>query len=107
MITGVGTALVRREPAAIVAFVTDLAQYKRADHKIGNVLENERRGDVFFMRHDGKLRGIPGPPVTLELRVTTTSATHTEVRYQGVPTFPSRYVLDFSLFSSLVFFISF
>ena len=79
MITGVGTAVVRREPAAIVAFVTDLEQYKRADHKIGRVLVNERRGDRFFLRHDGALRGIPGPPVSLELRVTETTATQIRV----------------------------
>jgi hypothetical protein len=79
VITGVGTAVVRREPAAIVAFVTDLEQYKRADHKIGRVLVNERRGDRFFLRHDGALRGIPGPPVSLELRVTETTATQIRV----------------------------
>ncbi len=95
MITGVGTAVVRREPAAIVAFVTDLEQYKRADHKIGRVLVNERRGDRFFLRHDGALRGIPGPPVSLELRVTETTATQIRVVYQAVPTFPSRFVVDF------------
>ena len=91
MIEGVGEAIVRRPPEAIIAFVTSLEQHKRADLKIGRVLESRREGDVLFMRHDGKLRGIPGPAVSLEMVVVGT----TSVRYRSVPTFPSRLVLDF------------
>lgn len=91
MIEGVGEAIITRPPEAIIAFVTDLEQYKRADWKIGRVLESRRDGDVIFMRHDGKLRGIPGPAVSLEMRIEGS----TSVRYKAVPTFPSRFVLSF------------
>ena len=91
MIEGVGEAIIRCPAEAIIDFVTDLHRYKRADWKIGRVLETRRDGERIFMRHDGKLRGIPGPPVALELRIEGTSA----VRYRSVPTFPSRLVLTF------------
>lgn len=42
------------------------------------------------MRHGGKLRGIPGPPVSLELVVDGLS-----VAYRSIPTFPSRLILTF------------
>lgn len=91
MIEGVGEAVIERPPEAIIAFVTSLERYKRADLKIGRVLEERRDGDRIFMRHDGALRGIPGPPVSLEMVIHGTTA----VRYRGIPTFPSRFVLTF------------
>jgi hypothetical protein len=91
MIEGIGEAIIARAPEEIIAFVTDLERYKRADWKIGRVLEVRRDGDRILMRHDGKLRGIPGPAVTLELVVDGRRA----VRYHSVPTFPSRCVLTF------------
>ena len=91
MIAAIGEAVIRRPKEAILAFVTDLEQYRRADWKIGKVLECRRDGDVFFMRHDGKLRGIPGPAVSLEMTVEG----NTRARYRAVPTFPSRLVLTF------------
>ncbi len=91
MIEGVGEAIVRRPPEAIVAFVTDLERYKLADWKIGRVLEVKRDGDRIFMRHDGALRGIPGPAVSLEMIVES----RTLVRYRSLPSFPSRFVLTF------------
>ncbi len=90
MIEGVAEALVRRPPQAILEFVTDLERYKTADWKIGRVLESRRDGDRIFMRHGGKLRGIPGPPVSLELVVDGLS-----VAYRSIPTFPSRLILTF------------
>jgi hypothetical protein len=90
MIEGVGEALIRRPPEAIIAFVTDLERYKTADLKIGRVLETRRAGDRIFMRHDGTLRGVPGPAVSLEMTVAGLS-----VRYRSVPSFPSRLVLTF------------
>jgi hypothetical protein len=90
MIEGVAEAVVRRPPDAILAFVTDLERYKLADWKIGRVLEQRRDGDRTFMRHGGSLRGIPGPPVSLEVVVDGLS-----VRYRSIPTFPSRWVLTF------------
>ncbi|MBK8407999.1 MAG: SRPBCC family protein [Sandaracinaceae bacterium] len=91
MIEGIGEALVRRPPEAIVAFVTDLERYKKADWKIGRVLESRREGNRIFMRHDGKLRGIPGPPVSLEMTIEG----RTSVRYQSVPSFPAKWFLTF------------
>jgi hypothetical protein len=91
VIEGVGDIVIRCSPEAVIAFVTDLEQYKRADLKIGRVLETRREGDRVFMRHDGKLRGIPGPPVSLELTVQGRSS----VRYHSVPSFPSRCMLTF------------
>src|SRR6185295_1563807 len=91
MIEGVAEAVVRRPPDAIIAFVTDLERYKTADWKIGRVLESRRDGDRIFMRHDGTLRGLPGPAVALEMTVHgLTSAT-----YRSVPTFPSSWMLTF------------
>src|ERR1043166_3024565 len=74
MIEGRGTAVIRRAPADIIAFVTDLNTYKKADWKIGRVNEHRREVDaagaaVFVMRHGGTLRGLPGPPVRLRMRV--------------------------------------
>jgi hypothetical protein len=91
VIEGVGEATIRRPPRAIIDFVTDLERYKKADWKIGRVLESRRDGDRIFMRHDGALRGIPGPPVSLEMTV------HGEgsVTYRSVESFPSRLVLRF------------
>lgn len=91
MIEGVGEIVIRRPAAAIIEFVTDLERYKQADWKIGRVLESRRDGDRIVMRHDGTLRGIPGPPVTLDLHVEGTTA----VRYRSVATFPSRFLLTF------------
>jgi hypothetical protein len=91
MIEAVGDVVIRRPSEAIIAFVTDLEQYKRADHKIGRVLATSREGDAFLMRHDGTLRGIPGPAVSLRLTVEGRS----RVRYEAVPTFPSRLLLTF------------
>ena len=91
MIEGVGEATIRTSPEAVIAFVTDLERYKTADWKIGRVLESRRDGDAIFMRHDGKLRGVPGPAVSLTMVVEGTSS----VRYRSVPTFPSRCVLTF------------
>jgi hypothetical protein len=91
VIEGVGEAVIARPAEAIIAFVTDLEQYKRADWKIGRVLEQRRDGERIFMRHDGTLRGIPGPSVALELTVEGTRA----VRYRSVPRFPSRLMLTF------------
>jgi hypothetical protein len=91
VIQGVGEAIVRRPPEAIIAFVTDLERYKKADWKIGRVLECRRVGDRIFMQHDGTLRGLPGPPVALEMLVEGRSS----VRYRSVPSFPSRYMLTF------------
>jgi hypothetical protein len=91
MIEGIGEAIIRRPPEAIIAFVTDLDQYKRADWKIGRVLESRRDGDRIFMRHDGKLRGLPGPPVALEMTIDGTRA----VTYRSMPSFPASRVLDF------------
>ncbi len=92
MIEGVGVAVIARPAADIVAFVTDLERYKQADTKIGRVFEQRREGNTIFMRHDGHLRGIPGPAVSLRLVVADDLSS---VRYRGVPTFPSRFVLDF------------
>ena len=74
MIEGRGTVVIRRPAADIIAFVTDLNTYKRADWKIGRVYEQRREveaggDDVFVMRHGGTLRGLPGPPVRLRMRV--------------------------------------
>jgi len=91
MIEGIGEALVRRPPEAIIDFVTDLERYKKADWKIGRVLESRREGHRIFMRHDGTLRGIPGPPVSLEMTIEGS----TSVRYRSVPTFPSKWFLTF------------
>lgn len=90
MIEGVGEAVVRRPPEAIIAFVTDLERYKKADWKIGRVIECRRDGDRIFMRHGGTMRGIPGPPVALEMVVAETS-----VRYRSLRSFASRFVLTF------------
>jgi hypothetical protein len=91
MIEGVGEALIRARPEAILAFVTDLERYKLADWKIGRVFETRREADAFFMRHDGKLRGVPGPSVALRMVVIGKAA----ARYHSVPTFPSRLFLTF------------
>lgn len=91
MIEGVGEATIACSPADVIAFVTDLERYKLADHKIGRVLEQRRDGDRVFMRHDGTLRGLPGPPVALEMTIEGTRS----ARYRSVPTFPSRLVLTF------------
>lgn len=91
MIEGIGEAVIRVSPEAILSFVTDLERYKLADWKIGKVLETRRDGDTYFMRHDGTLRGLPGPSVALKMWVVGKTA----ARYHSVPTFPSRYFLTF------------
>jgi polyketide cyclase/dehydrase/lipid transport protein len=90
MIEGVAECVVRRPPGPIIDFVTDLERYKLADRKIGRVLETRREGDRILMRHGGRLRGIPGPPVSLEVTIDGLS-----VAYRSIPTFPSRWVLTF------------
>ncbi len=92
MIEGVGEAIIARPPGPIVEFVTHLERYKRADLKIGRVLEERREGARIFMRHDGKLRGVPGPAVSLEMHVDPGLRS---VRYRSVPSFPSKLVLTF------------
>jgi hypothetical protein len=91
VIEGVGEAVIRAAPERIIAFVTDLEQYKRADLKIGRVLEVRRDGDRVFMRHDGKLRGLAGPPVSLELTIEAPS----RVRYHSLPSLASRVFVAF------------
>ncbi len=91
MIESIGEAVIARPPAAIVDFVTDLERYKLADHKIGRVLAQRREGNRILMRHDGALRGIPGPAVSLEMVIEDALT----LRYRAVPTLPSRLVLSF------------
>ncbi len=91
MIEGIGTILIARPPQAIADFVTDLESYKLADWKIGRVLHQERSDEKIIMRHDGRLRGLPGPAVKLEL---TRVDPHT-IRYRSLTSFPSRFVLRF------------
>ncbi len=91
MIESIGEAVIARAPADIVAFVTDLERYKLADHKIGRVLEQRRDGNRIFMRHDGALRGVSGPAVSLEMVLEDPLT----VRYRAVPTLPSKLILSF------------
>jgi hypothetical protein len=92
MIEGIGDIVILREPEDIVAFVTNLNTYKMADLKIGRVLEQRTEGNSIFMKHDGSLRGIPGPAVSLEMKIES----QTKITYRAVPTFPSRFILDFN-----------
>lgn len=91
MIEGVGEVVIDRPPEAVIAFVCDLERYKKADWKIGRVLATRREGNTIFMSHDGSLRGVPGPAVSLEMTIEG----RTSVRYRSVPTFPSRWILTF------------
>jgi hypothetical protein len=96
MIEGIGEAVIDRPPEAIVAFVCDLEQYKKADLKIGRVIATRRDGNTIFMTHDGTLRGVPGPAVSLVMTLEErTPEGRTSVRYRSVPTFPSRWILTF------------
>jgi hypothetical protein len=92
MIERIGEAVIARPPAAIVDFVTHLEQYKLADLKIGRVLEERREGGRVFMRHDGTLRGVPGPAVSLEMLIDPALRS---VRSRSVASFPTRFVLTF------------
>jgi hypothetical protein len=100
MIEGVGEATIRCSKKAIVDFVTNLETYKKADLKIGRVLEQTRIPasetsdglERIFMRHDGTMRGVPGPPVSLEMVIESEHL----VSYRAVPSFPSRFVLTFN-----------
>ncbi|WP_437622908.1 SRPBCC family protein [Sorangium sp. So ce1151] len=80
-----------KPPESIIDFVTDLHRYKLADWKIGRVLGMRREGDRIWMRHDGKLRGLPGPPVTLEMTILGRHA----VRYRSLRSFPACLFLTF------------
>ncbi|WP_437727660.1 SRPBCC family protein [Sorangium sp. So ce861] len=91
MIEGISEAVIQRPPEVIIDFVTDLHRYKLADRKIGRVLGMRREGDRIWMRHDGKLRSLPGPPVTLEMTILGRHA----VRYRSLRSFPACLFLTF------------
>ncbi|HEY4223882.1 MAG TPA: SRPBCC family protein [Myxococcota bacterium] len=75
MIEGRGVAVIARSRADIIAFVTDLERYRRADWKIGRVISVLREGEhTIRMRHGGTLRGLPGPPVSLVMTLDDTGA---------------------------------
>jgi len=91
MIEGRGTVVIHAAREAIIGFVTDLERYKQADWKIGRVYETSRRADgAFYMRHGGKLRGIPGPSVALLMTIDDGGA-----HYRSAGTGLARWFLTF------------
>ncbi len=67
---GQGTAIIKREPKAVLEFVLDVGQYRRADRKIGRVHWIQRQGNTGLVRHGGRFLGFPTPGVTLAFRLT-------------------------------------
>jgi ligand-binding SRPBCC domain-containing protein len=72
-VTGTGTATIRRDPSAIVAFVLDVERYREADHKIGRLHYALRDGNRGRVRHGGRFLGLPAPGATLDFELTSTS----------------------------------
>ena len=63
MISGEGTALIRRPARDILEFVLDFERYRQADTKIRKVHGVERNGNEGVLRYSGRIRGIPTPMV--------------------------------------------
>lgn len=79
-VCGEGAAFVERAPKDILEFVLDVDRYRMADLKIGRVHEVRRRGDVGWVRHDGRFMGIRTPAVTLSFEVTP----YSQLDFRGV-----------------------
>lgn len=76
MACGEGTAIVRRPPRDVLEFVLDVDRYRQADRKIGRVHWVRRdgdtgdTGDTGQVKHNGRLFGLPAPPITLAFTLT-------------------------------------
>lgn len=75
-----GRAVIDREPEAIFAFVLDVEQYRKADHKIGRLHYLHREGTHGEVRHGGRILGLPAPAATLAFELTPQS----RLDFQGV-----------------------
>lgn len=72
-VSGVGTTVIRCDPATVLDFVLDIARYRRADHKIGRLRYLRRQGNKGLVRHGGRFLGIPAPAATLSFELTPSS----------------------------------
>ncbi len=72
-VTGRGTATIRCDPSAVMAFVLDVERYREADHKIGRVRYALRDGNRGRVRHGGRFLGLPAPAATLDYEITSTA----------------------------------
>ena len=94
MIEAVGKIIINRSPKSIIDFVSDIYSYKYADLKINKVFSSYSiENNKYIISHNGYLRGIPGPTVSLEM---TVDKDNLSVLYKDIPTFPSKYFLKFN-----------
>jgi uncharacterized protein YbjT (DUF2867 family) len=70
VVCGQGEAVIHRPPEAVLEFVLDVDQYRKADLKVGPVRWVQRDGERGLVKHGGRLLGIPTPPVTLSFELT-------------------------------------
>lgn len=68
MIEGSGEIVINCTPETACGFVLDMDRYRLADPKIGRVFWEDWDGDRGRMKFSGKLRGIPTPPLTVNVR---------------------------------------
>ena len=69
MICGEGSAVIERSAEEVLEFVLDLPRYAEADTKIRRIRRVDCHGTTGTVVHGGHLRGLPGPPVTLEFQL--------------------------------------
>jgi hypothetical protein len=73
MACGEGSAIIACSPRAVLEFVLDVERYRLADRKIGRVHWMRRDGDHGQVKHDGRLLGLPFPPMVLAFTLTSWS----------------------------------
>ena len=61
--------VVKAEPREILEFAADFRRYSEADTKITRIRETRRDGNEGYVRHGGRLRGVPGPMLRSHFRL--------------------------------------
>jgi hypothetical protein len=70
MACGEGSAVIACPPRAVLELVLDVERYRLADRKIGRVHWVHRHGNHGQVKHDGRLLGLPFPPIVLAFTLT-------------------------------------
>ena len=70
MACGEGTTTIACSPRQVLEFVLDVERYRLADRKIGRVHWVHRDGNHGQVKHNGRLLGLPFPPIVLAFMLT-------------------------------------
>jgi hypothetical protein len=79
MACGEGTAVIACSPRQVLELVLDVERYRLADRKVGRVHWVRRDGNHGQVKHNGRLLGLPTPPIVLAFTLTPWSRLDFEI----------------------------